>query len=95
MSGRSLQQTVMLRNPQGFHLRPKGAVAQNALKFKSDVRLRWDGQVFNGKSMLDLLGLSAELGHEVIVETEGPDAEEALKAVVEALDKFESEEGMG
>jgi phosphocarrier protein len=92
MSGGSLRQSVVIRDPRGFHLRPKSAVAQQAQKYRCDVRLHWNGQTFDGKSMFDLLLLAAEQGHEVTVETDGPDAAEALPALLEAMRKFEDEE---
>jgi phosphotransferase system HPr (HPr) family protein len=85
MSDRSLQQTVVITNPQGFHFRPKAAVAQRAMTYQCDVRLHWNGQVFNGKSMLELLLLAAEQGQAVTVEADGPDAAEALEALTAIL----------
>ena len=91
MSGGAVRQTVVIRDPRGFHLRPKGEVAKTALHLQCEVRLHWNGQTFNGKSMLDLLALAAEQGQEVIVEADGPGASEALPALVAALRRFEGE----
>jgi phosphotransferase system HPr (HPr) family protein len=95
MSGGTLRQSVVIHNPQGFHMRPKAAVAQQAQKCQCDVRLHWNGRSFDGKSMLDLMLLAAEQGQEVIFETDGPDAREALPALIDALRQFEDEEAAG
>jgi phosphocarrier protein len=90
-----LQQTVVIRNPQGFHMRPKAAFVRQAGQFQSDVRLYWNGQAFNGKSMFELMLLAAEQGQEVTVEAEGSDAADALAALTAVFDQFEEEEAPG
>jgi phosphotransferase system HPr (HPr) family protein len=81
----TLQQTVVICNPQGFHMRPKAAFARLAGDYQSDVRLSWNGQSFDGKSMWALMGVAAEQGQSVIVEVNGPDADQALPALVAVL----------
>jgi phosphotransferase system HPr (HPr) family protein len=92
MTSPPLRHTVLITNPQGFHFRPKAAVAQSAQGFQCDIRLCWNGQKFNGKSMLELMMLAAEKGHEVTVEAEGPDAAEALEALVAVLSSTPQED---
>jgi phosphotransferase system HPr (HPr) family protein len=94
MSG-PLRQTVLIRNPQGFHMRPKAAFVRQAGQFQSEVKLDWNGQTFNGKSMFDLMLLAAEQGQQVTVETDGPDAADALATLVAVFDQFEEEEAPG
>ena len=69
---RSLQQTVVIRNPQGFHMRPKAAFARLAGDYQCEVRVLWNGQTFDGKSMWALMGVAAEPGHSVTIEVTGP-----------------------
>jgi phosphocarrier protein HPr len=85
MSGSTLRRSVRITNPQGFHMRPKAAFAQLAMRFASDVAVLWDGQRFNGKSMMDLMLVGAEQNQEVVVEAEGPDAAEAVAALADVL----------
>ena len=82
---RSLQQTVVIRNPQGFHMRPKAAFARLAGDYQCEVRVLWNGQTFDGKSMWALMGVAAEPGHSVTIEVTGPDAEQALPCLAAVL----------
>ncbi len=92
MSGEPLRQTVKIANPQGFHMRPISAFIKCASRFASTVNLIKDGEPVNGKSMMSLLGLGAEEGTELTVEVSGPDAAEALRALVEILSRPVEEE---
>ena len=80
-----LQKTVVVSNPQGFHLRPMGAFAQLASRFESSVKVSREGQSVNGKSILDLMLLAAVQGTELTLEVAGPDAQAALDALVNLL----------
>ena len=85
MNGEPLRQTVVISNPQGFHLRPMGAFAQLAARFESSVKVSREGQSVNGKSILDLMLLAAVQGTELTLEVAGPDAQAALDALVNLL----------
>jgi phosphotransferase system HPr (HPr) family protein len=93
MSGEPLRQTVRIVNPQGFHMRPISAFIKCASRFESTVQLaKADSEAVNGRSVLALMGLGAEQGAELTVEVSGPDAEEALSALVEVLSRPVEEE---
>jgi len=88
--------TVVIRNPQGLHMRPAMAFAQAAQKFASTVTVLHGNQSVNGKSLIDLMVLAAEQGAELIVEVHGADAQSALPVLTEILsapsaDDFEGE----
>jgi phosphoenolpyruvate-protein phosphotransferase len=73
-------------NPTGLHARPATVFASIAKEFESEVRVRQDGQVANGKSLASLLKLGAEGGSTVRVMAQGPDEEAALQALKEAVE---------
>jgi phosphotransferase system HPr (HPr) family protein len=85
MNGESLQHTVTITNPQGFHMRPKAAFAQLAAGFQSNVSVSWAGRTANGKSMWDLMLVAADTGDQLTVAVDGPDAPAALTALVALL----------
>jgi len=85
MSGESLQQKVIVTNPQGLHMRPSAAFMTLAGRFQSSVTVSVNGRSANGKSALDLMMLAAEEGAELTVEVSGPDAGDALRALVALL----------
>jgi phosphocarrier protein len=85
MNGDPLRKTVVITNPQGFHMRPMAAFAQLASRFDSSVKVSREGQSVNGKSILDLMLLAAAQGTELTLEVAGPDAPDALDALVNLL----------
>jgi phosphotransferase system HPr (HPr) family protein len=85
MNGVPLQHKVVITNPQGFHMRPMAAFAQLASRFESSVKVSREGQSVNGKSILDLMLLAAAQGTELTLEVVGPDAKDALDALVNLL----------
>lgn len=85
MNGSRLQQTVVINNAQGFHLRPITAFAQLAARFASTVQVTRDERTVNGKSAWDLITIVAPPGSELTIQVEGPDAPAALAALVELL----------
>jgi len=78
---------VVLRNPAGLHARPAAAFVDEAKKFASEVVLLKDGREANGKSIIDILALGAEHGSQVRLVVRGPDAAEALEALLPLLEK--------
>jgi catabolite repression HPr-like protein len=93
MNGEPLRRTFTVSNPQGLHMRPITEFVEAASKFKSDVFLEKAGDAkINGKSPLGLLGLAAEQGTELTIEVNGPDADEALTALMDILTKTPVEE---
>jgi phosphocarrier protein len=75
---------LVLGNRHGLHLRPATRFAQEALRFRAEVRVVLDGQEVNGKSILMLTSLAAERGARLKVRAEGDDADECVRAL-EAL----------
>lgn len=83
----SAKRTVTITNPAGLHARPSAAVAQAVRRFKSKVQIRCDGQVVDAGSILELLTLGARQGSSLQLTAKGPDAEQALDAVIAELAK--------
>ena len=52
-------------------------------KFESDVKIYKDGLEVNGKSIMGVMMLAAESGSEIELVVDGPDEQEAFKAIVE------------
>jgi phosphoenolpyruvate-protein phosphotransferase len=79
-------------NPTGLHARPATFFVSIAKGFESEVRVRYDGQVANGKSLASLLKLGVEGGSTVRVMAQGPDEAAALEALKAAVESGLSEE---
>jgi phosphotransferase system HPr (HPr) family protein len=77
--------TVVVRNPQGIHMRPASAFAKAAQKFQSNITVRKPGRCVNGKSPLSMMTLVAMPGTELVIEVDGIDACEAIGVLAEIL----------
>jgi len=73
---------VTLRNPLGLHARPAAVLARLVAGFDASVAI--DG--VNGASVLELMKLGAAGGQELTVTGEGPEAADAVRAVVDAVE---------
>jgi phosphotransferase system HPr (HPr) family protein len=82
MSARSARRKVIITNPAGLHARPSAAIVKAVGRFKSKVEIRKNGEAIDAGSIVDLMGLGASQGTELLVTAKGPDAEEAIDAVV-------------
>lgn len=72
-------------NAAGLHARPAAALVKLAGGFKSEFFIHMYGYRVNGKSILGVMTLAAEQGAELELEMEGPDEEQAMKAVLELI----------
>jgi phosphocarrier protein HPr len=86
-----LSKAVMVRNKQGLHARPAALFVQVANKFDARVTVTYNEEKVNGKSIMGILMLGAEQGTEIIIETDGKDAETAL-AELEKVISHEEEQ---
>ena len=80
-----LSQEVKIINESGLHLRPAGVLTQTCIRYKSEIILHYGERKIVGKSVLNVMAAGVKRGSTVLVECNGPDEEEALKAVVEAI----------
>ena len=68
-----------------LHARPAGALAVAAAKFTSSVELTVGASRADAKSVLAVMGLGASSGQQVTVRAAGPDAREAVEAMIGIL----------
>ena len=78
-----LRRTVEVVNAQGLHARPCHAIVSKALTFQSELSIRSKNRVVNGKSILELMTLSAGPGTELELCARGADADVLLTALEE------------
>ncbi len=94
MTGESARQTVVITNPQGFHMRPMAAFVEAAKRFPCSVTVTRAGMdPVDGTSIWGLMGLVAIPGTELVIEATGPRAAEALQALLGVFERnYEEEE---
>jgi phosphocarrier protein len=88
MESSTLRNRFVLTNHQGLHMRPCGAIAAAAAKFQSSVTLSLPDRKVNAKSILDMMTLGAPKGTELAMEIDGPDAKDALDAMMGVFDRL-------
>ena len=81
-----VSQKVKITNPTGLHMRPAGILYKAAMQYKSLVTFHYRGNTANAKSVLSVLGACIKFGDEIEFVCEGDDEDEALKAMVEAVE---------
>jgi phosphocarrier protein len=76
------QQEAEIINKLGLHARAAAKLTQLAAKYQCDVSLARNGRKINAKSIMGVMMLAAGKGSRVTLETDGPDEEEAMNAIV-------------
>ncbi|MEE2882262.1 MAG: HPr family phosphocarrier protein [Planctomycetota bacterium] len=75
-------QTVKITHESGLHARASTEFVRLAQRFQAEVSVsRPEGMAVDGKSIIAVMTLGAQLGDEIVIETVGPDAMEALEAL--------------
>lgn len=81
-----VRKKVVIQNPTGLHLRPAGVLCKTAMQFKSSVKFTFENTTANAKSVLSVLGACVKTGDVIEFFCDGADEEEALEAMVEAVE---------
>ncbi|MDO4647477.1 MAG: HPr family phosphocarrier protein [Eubacteriales bacterium] len=81
-----LSQKITIKNPTGLHLRPAGNLCKEAMKYKSLITFTFESGTANAKSVLSILGACVKRGDEIELVCEGADEEEAMTALVKAIE---------
>jgi phosphocarrier protein HPr len=69
-------------NDRGLHTRPSTEIVRCATSFKSEVRLVYQKNQVNAKSILGVLMLAAAKGAKIHIEATGEDAEQAVSSLI-------------
>lgn len=89
-SRQSVRVTIM--NRLGLHARPAMSFVDTANGFKSNIMVCKGNQKVDGKSIMQLMMLSATQGTELDLVAEGQDAEQAIAALRDLVErKFDEE----
>ena len=81
-----IRRTVTISNKLGLHARASAKLTKLAGGFQSEVFMTRSGRRVNAKSIMGVMMLAAGLGSQVEVETEGPDEQQAIDAIVALID---------
>ena len=87
-----IRRKVVVVNDQGLHARPCHSIVSAAQNFRSELRIRSGAREVNGKSILELMTLSAGVGTELELCARGEDAPDLAAAVEELFAQGFSED---
>ena len=76
---------VVVIDPVGLHARPATVAVNAASKFKSDVKITFNGKSVNMKSIMGVMSLGIPTQSEITISCDGEDEEEAVKQIEEIL----------
>lgn len=73
---------VIIRNRKGLHARASAKFVKCAEMFDAEITVTRDGNSVGGTSIMGLMMLQASPGTEISLAASGPDAPQALEALV-------------
>jgi phosphocarrier protein HPr len=82
-----IEEKVKIVNKAGLHTRPAATIVKLASKYKSEFFISKDGINVNGKSIIGVMTLVAEMGSELVLTFKGADEEEASKEIVDYFNR--------
>lgn len=79
------ERRVVVTDPAGLHARQAARVVRLASPFSSRITIRHEGREADARSLIGILGLAVGPATEITLVAEGPDSDEALRAVALGL----------
>jgi len=73
---------VTIINKLGLHARPAAQLVKTAGRFSSEIFFKKGNLEVNGKSIMGVMMLAAEMGAQITITADGEDEQEALDALV-------------
>lgn len=74
-----VQRSVRVVNRLGMHARPSAMFVSHAAHYRSEILVEKAGLKVNGKSIMGVMMLAAEMKSELIITAEGEDEELAIE----------------
>jgi phosphocarrier protein len=81
-----LTSKVKVKNPLGLHTRPAAAIVKMLQPLKSSVSFTYKNETINARSIMSILMLAARKNSQIVITTEGDDAEAAMRVMVRAFE---------
>ena len=81
-----ISRDIEIINKLGLHARASAKLTQLAAKYQSEVWMTRNQRRINAKSIMGVMMLAAGKGTQVTIETEGPDEQECMNALVQLIE---------
>lgn len=79
------QVTITVTDPSGIHARPATVLVNAAGQYTSDLKLEYNGNQVNLKSIMGVMSLAVPTGADVTIMAEGDDAEAAIAGIASVM----------
>ena len=76
-----IEKQFTVTNKLGLHARPAALFVQTANRFEADIEIQKEDLKADGKSIMGIMTLAAEMGSQIFIRAAGKDAEQALEAL--------------
>ena len=76
-----IEKTIKIVNNAGLHTRPAATIVKLASKYKCEFFISKDGLNINGKSIIGVMTLAAEMGSELLLTFDGEDEKDASEEI--------------
>jgi phosphocarrier protein HPr len=87
-----VERQVTVRNYPGIHAHPAVLFVKKAARFRSEVTVSNGSVTINGKSIMGVLMLAAEMGTTLTIRAVGPDEQDAAETLARLVEsKFVEE----
>jgi len=81
-----IKQTATISNKLGLHARASAKLTKLAGQYPCEVWMSRGGRRINAKSIMGVMMLAAGMGTQVEIETDGPDEQAAMQALLALID---------
>lgn len=79
------EKTFTITDETGIHARPATLLVNKAGQYESDIDMHYNGKTVNLKSIMGVMSLGVPQGAEIRVTCIGPDEDEAMTGITEAI----------
>jgi phosphocarrier protein len=80
--GEPIRSVATIVNKRGLHARASAKLVEAAARFKSQITVSRDGTSVDARSIMGLMMMGAGVGSQIELCAEGPDADEAMTAIL-------------
>ena len=86
-----MEKEFYITNEQGIHARPATLLVGRANQYKCDIKITFQGNTVDLKSIMGVLSLGISKGATVSIETDGVDAEEAMNGLTKMINELNNQ----
>ena len=83
---KQVERVFVISNKLGLHARPAAVFVQTANRFEASVEVQKEELKIDGKSIMGIMTLAAEMGSSITVRTMGKDALAAMEALAKLIE---------